>query len=90
MPCYDRAVGLLHALECLLRCVLPPQCLHWILQVDVSTFATVLELCEGGDLEGHLQQHGVSCRDEPLLSGAWCTDIVYSLHFLTEGCGTEK
>lgn len=56
----------------------------------MSTFATVLELCEGGDLEGHLQQHGVSCRDEPLLSGAWCTDIVYSLHFLTEGCGTEK
>jgi hypothetical protein len=29
-------------------------------QVDNTTFATVLELCEGGDLEAHLQQHHVS------------------------------
>jgi hypothetical protein len=29
-------------------------------QVDNTTFATVLELCEGGDLEGHLQQFHVS------------------------------
>lgn len=28
-------------------------------QVDNTTFATVLELCEGGDLEGHLQQFHV-------------------------------
>lgn len=30
-----------------------------VLQVDNTTFATVLELCEGGDLEGHLQQFHV-------------------------------
>lgn len=28
-------------------------------QVDNTTFATVLELCEGGDLETHLQAHHV-------------------------------
>ncbi|WIA41189.1 hypothetical protein OEZ86_004804 [Tetradesmus obliquus] len=28
-----------------------------IFEVDNTTFATVLELCEGGDLEAHLQQH---------------------------------
>jgi hypothetical protein len=38
-----------------------PMCLcATLLQVDNTTFATVLELCEGGDLEAHLQQHHVS------------------------------
>lgn len=32
----------------------------YAVQVDNTTFATVLELCEGGDLEAHLQQHHVS------------------------------
>lgn len=40
-------------------CGLPPlsRARRW--QVDNNTFATVLELCEGGDLETHLREHGV-------------------------------
>ena len=30
-----------------------------IFEVDANTFATVLELCTGGDLETHLREHGV-------------------------------
>lgn len=28
-----------------------------VLEIDVDTFATVLELCEGGDLDGLLREH---------------------------------
>lgn len=31
-----------------------------IFELDSCTFATVLELCEGGDLDLHLQRHQVS------------------------------
>ena len=31
-----------------------------IFELDSCTFATVLELCEGGDLDSHLQSHHVS------------------------------
>ena len=31
-----------------------------IFELDSCTFATVLELCEGGDLDSHLQGHHVS------------------------------
>lgn len=31
-----------------------------IFELDSCTFATVLELCEGGDLDSHLQNHHVS------------------------------
>lgn len=30
-----------------------------IFEVDANTFATVLELCPGGDLDSHLKEHGV-------------------------------
>ncbi len=30
-----------------------------IFELDSCTFATVLELCEGGDLDSHLQSHHV-------------------------------
>ncbi len=32
--------------------------LHDIFEIDAETFATVLELCEGGDLEGYLRDRG--------------------------------
>lgn len=32
--------------------------LHDIFEIDAETFATVLELCEGGDLEGYLRERG--------------------------------
>lgn len=30
-----------------------------VLEIDMDTFATVLELCEGGDLDSLLREHGV-------------------------------
>ena len=30
-----------------------------IFEIDNNTFATVLELCGGGDLDWHLKEHGV-------------------------------
>lgn len=30
-----------------------------IFEVDANTFATVLQLCTGGDLDTHLKEHGV-------------------------------
>ncbi len=32
-----------------------------IFEVDANTFATVLELCPGGDLDTHLKEHSVGC-----------------------------
>jgi tousled-like kinase len=32
-----------------------------IFEVDNNTFATVLEMCTGGDLDTHLKEHNVSC-----------------------------
>lgn len=34
-----------------------------VLEIDNDTFATVLELCDGGDLDGMLREHKVR----------WCT-----------------
>ena len=30
-----------------------------LIEVDNNTFASILELCPGGDLDGHLQEHQV-------------------------------
>ena len=32
-----------------------------IFEIDANTFATVLELCTGGDLDTHLKEHQVGC-----------------------------
>lgn len=45
-----------------------------IFELDSCTFATVLELCEGGDLDLHLQRHQVSLLD---VSPA-CMSIAYA------------
>lgn len=49
----------------------------WCVQVDNTTFATVLELCEGGDLEGHLQQFHVSFAS----SQPFCSAHIHSRLF---------
>ena len=33
-----------------------------LFEIDAAAFATVLELCPGGDLEAHLQRHQARCR----------------------------
>ncbi len=42
-----------------------------IFEIDNNTFATILELCDGEDLDSHLRDHGVG--------GCWqhCCDCVY-------------
>ena len=37
-----------------------------IFEIDVNTFATVLELCRGRDLDAHLKDHQVSAGENPL------------------------
>ena len=36
-----------------------------IFEVDANTFATVLALCTGGDLDAHLQEHQVLQKRGP-------------------------
>lgn len=33
-----------------------------LFEIDAAAFATVLELCPGGDLDAHLQRHQARCR----------------------------
>jgi serine/threonine protein kinase len=39
-----------------------------IFEVDANTFATVLELCPGGDLDTHLKEHTVGAACPPALA----------------------
>lgn len=41
-----------------------------IFEIDSNTFATVLELCDGGDLDSHLKEHQVNSS----LFGALCDE----------------
>lgn len=36
-----------------------------IFEIDTNTFATVLELCKGGDLDKHLKEHQVCLHQSP-------------------------
>jgi serine/threonine protein kinase len=36
-----------------------------IFEIDTNTFATVLELCKGGDLDSHLKEHQACARAHP-------------------------
>ena len=54
-----------------------------IFELDSCTFATVLELCEGGDLDSHLQSHHVSFgrhgQNSCLLGGAPCEQVAWAV-----------
>ncbi len=56
-----------------------------IFEVDNNTFATVLELCEGGDLDTHLREHGVRQADRETNALQLCSAL--SLSQLALGAG---
>ena len=44
-----------------------------IFELDANSFATVLELCTGGDLDGHLKEHTVGIPPLPAATHDHCT-----------------
>jgi tousled-like kinase len=52
-----------------------------IFEIDNNTFATVLELCRGGDLEGHLREHSTLPEKE---AKAIVVQILHGLAYLND------
>ncbi|CAG9464116.1 unnamed protein product [Pedinophyceae sp. YPF-701] len=54
---------------------------------DGSAFATVLEMCEGGDLDQHLKEHRVLPEKE---ARAVITQVLAGLRYISEGGGPDR